>query len=78
MSNSHSPTTTPAHSFQERDALGTKRRYHNKHSFCYIVRSGIAGGVAGCVVCILFSIYVIYVIVRKFSNKPFVKFRLKQ
>ncbi|CAB5362644.1 unnamed protein product [Rhizophagus irregularis] len=41
--------STPVHSIQEVDALGTKRRYHNKQSLCYIIRSGVAGGVAGCV-----------------------------
>ncbi|RIA90774.1 mitochondrial carrier domain-containing protein [Glomus cerebriforme] len=49
MSNSQPPTTIPAYSTQERDAFGTKRRYHHKQSFCYIIRSGFAGGVAGCV-----------------------------
>lgn len=46
--------STPVHSIQEVDALGTKRRYHNKQSLCYIIRSGVAGGVAGCVVCVFF------------------------
>ena len=55
MSTSQPTTTTPAYTSQERvyvnqDVLGKKRRYHNKQSSSYIIRSGIAGGVAGCVV----------------------------
>ncbi|CAG8455871.1 12002_t:CDS:2 [Funneliformis mosseae] len=38
---------TPAYASQ--DALGKKLIYHNKQSLSYIIRSGLAGGVAGCV-----------------------------